>query len=91
MTFSGLFVYRVTPENGFELLGGVPHQPPETESNYGRGCGNWWTDSNSKVKRSVFMSSQTEDFVYSIATDLLDVSSLKDLEHPLVSIKLGAR
>jgi len=88
MTFSGLLVYRVTVENGFDLMGGVPHEEPETADNYGIGCSNWWTDSNSKVKRSIFMSSDTEDFVYSIAMDLINISNLKDLEHPLTSIEL---
>ncbi|MBN1652704.1 MAG: beta-propeller domain-containing protein [Deltaproteobacteria bacterium] len=88
MTFSGLLVYRVTLQDGFELIGGVPHEAPETASNYGSGCSNWWTDSNSKVKRSIFMSSESEDFVYSIALDLINVSNLTDLEHPLTSVEL---
>ena len=88
MTFSGLQVYRVTLEEGFELLGGVPHETPDTASDYGSGCSNWWTDSNSTVKRSIFMSSDTEDYVYSIALDLMNVSNVDDLEHPLTSIDL---
>ncbi len=90
MTFSGLLVYRVTVAGGFELLGGVPHEQPETIDTYRSACSNWWTDSNSKVKRSIFMSSDTEDFVYSIAMDLINVSDLEDLENPLVSIPLVA-
>lgn len=90
MTFSGLLVYRVTVAGGFDLLGGVPHEEPETIDTYRSACSNWWTDSNSKVKRSIFMSSDTEDFVYSIAMDLINVSDLTDLENPLVSIPLVA-
>jgi hypothetical protein len=90
MTFSGLLVYRVTLAGGFDLLGGVPHEEPETIDTYRSACSNWWTDSNSKVKRSIFMSSDTEDFVYSIAMDLINVSNLTDLENPLVSIPLVA-
>ncbi len=88
MTFSGLLVYRVTVAGGFDLLGGVPHDEPETIDTYRSACSNWWTDSNSKVKRSIFMSSDTEDFVYSIAMDLINVSDLTDLANPLVAIPL---
>jgi hypothetical protein len=75
-------------EDGFDILGGIPHEAPETAYNYGIGCSNWWTESNSKVKRSIFMNSDTEDFVYSIAMDLINISKLADLEHPLTSIQL---
>ncbi|MBN1652224.1 MAG: beta-propeller domain-containing protein [Deltaproteobacteria bacterium] len=88
MAFSGLLVYRVTADNGFELLGGVPHEQPDSSSLAKEACQNWWTDSNAKVKRSIFMSSDSEDFVYSIATDLINVSKLKDLENPLASVAL---
>jgi hypothetical protein len=94
MTFSGLQVYRVTVADGFTLLGGVPHKTPETEDTYnqyyGAGCSNWWTDSNTTVKRSIFMSSDTEDFVYSIALDAMKVANLKNLGNPLVSVALTA-
>ncbi|MFO7563257.1 MAG: beta-propeller domain-containing protein [Enhygromyxa sp.] len=84
MTFSGLLVYRVTADGGFTLLGGVPHEEPETEETRTGKCVNWWTRSNSKVKRSVFM----EDWVFSIAPDLVNVAHIDDLEHPAVSIPL---
>ncbi|MFO7566525.1 MAG: beta-propeller domain-containing protein [Enhygromyxa sp.] len=82
MTFSGLLVYRVTADEGFTLLGGVPHEEPEQM--WTGKCSNWWTKSDSKVKRSVFM----EDWVFSIAPDLVNVAHLDDLEHPVVSITL---
>jgi hypothetical protein len=84
MTFSGLLVYRVTVEGGFKLLGGVPHEEPETPQAWSGKCDNWWTQSNSKVQRSVFM----EDWVYSIARDLVNVANLDDLAHPVASIPL---
>jgi len=90
MTFSGLLVYRLTVEEGFTRLGGVPHKAPETEETYTSACSNWWTDSNSVVQRSIFMSSETQDFVYSIAYDLINVSDLEDLENPLVGIELAS-
>jgi hypothetical protein len=85
MTFSGLLVYKVSTEKGFEQLGGVPHQQPETQDNYWGACGNWWTQSNSLVKRSIFM----DDFVYSVAMDLLQVANLSNLETPVTSIQLA--
>jgi uncharacterized secreted protein with C-terminal beta-propeller domain len=84
MTFSGLLVYDTTVDAGFEQLGGIPHQEKETEENNWGECRNWWTDPNSKVKRSIFM----EDFVYSIALDRIDVSHLDDLEHAIASVDL---
>jgi uncharacterized secreted protein with C-terminal beta-propeller domain len=92
MTFSGLLVYRVTLEEGFQKLGGVSHQAPETEYydsygyGYGGACYNWWTESNSLVQRSIFM----EDFVYSVAPDQILVADVHDLEHPAASIRLAA-
>ncbi len=59
MTFSGLMVYRVTTDAGFEYLGGVSH---EGEENARSACSNWWTNPNSKVKRSIFM----DDYVFSV-------------------------
>ena len=84
MTFSGLLVFSVTLADGFELLGGVPHQEPETIGDNWGACGNWWTQSNSLVKRSIFM----EDWVFSIAMDQIKVASVDDLEHPAVTLPL---
>ncbi len=84
MTFSGLLVYKTTVEDGFEQLGGIPHEEAETPADNWGACNNWWTQSNSKVKRSVFM----DDFVYSVALDLINVSALDELEHPVAAIDL---
>ncbi|MBF0103190.1 MAG: beta-propeller domain-containing protein [Desulfobacterales bacterium] len=85
MTFSGLLVYRVDIETGFEQLGGVPHIAPEDSHNYRYSCYNWWTDSNSYVKRSIFM----DDYVYSITEDSIKVNSINDLEQELAIIYLN--
>lgn len=82
ISFSGLMVYRVDLEQGFELLGGVPHATPEGDARVS--CGNWWTQANSQVKRSVFM----DDYVYSVALDQINISHVEDLEHPVASISL---
>lgn len=82
MTFSGLYVYRVTLEDGFEHLGGLSHPVDPTAYT----CANWWTQSNSVVQRSVFM----EDFVYAVALDRIDVAEVGELEEPVASVPLSA-
>ncbi len=84
MTFSGLLVYDVSVEGGFSLRGGVAHvDPDEVEDHYSY-CSNWWTDSNSIVKRSVFM----EDFVYSVAPTRIKIQDLDALGEDLVDLNL---
>jgi hypothetical protein len=83
MTFNGLLVYRVTTEEGFLLIGGVDHRDPAIDyTDYN--CSNWWTTSNSQVKRSIFM----EDYVYSISPELLKVNAVSALDAELASIPL---
>ena len=84
MTFAGLMVYRVTAEDGFEYLGGVPHTEPTESDDYWATCGNWWTAAATNVKRSVFM----EDYVYSVASSVINLAKVDDLEDVLVSIDL---
>jgi Beta propeller domain len=85
MSFSGLLVYDVSVEGGFSLRGGVAHvDPDEVEDHYSY-CRNWWTDSNSIVKRSVFM----DDFVYSVAPTRIKVQDLDALGEDLVDLNLA--
>lgn len=86
MTFGGLLVYNVTTGEGFDLLGGVPHATPQSGPDYWSACGNWWTNSNSLVQRSIFM----ESYVYSIAPDKINVAHIDDPAEVLVSIDLMA-
>lgn len=83
MTFSGLMVYQVTAEQGFDYLGGIPHAPPR--ENAQDLCANWWTHSHSQVKRSVIM----EDYLFSVSEDTIKVSHLSDLKNPLVTLELA--
>jgi hypothetical protein len=69
MTFSGLMVYRVTPESGFSLTGKVAHDRD------GASCSNWWTDATSTVKRSIIM----DEFVFSVSEKRIKVNSLGNL------------
>jgi len=84
MSFNGLLVYNVTVADGFTKLGGIPHSAPEQyQDPYGT-CGNWWTNSNSTVKRSIIM----DDFVYSVAMDKILISEVADLANPVASVPL---
>lgn len=84
MTFNGLLVYDVTAESGFDRVGGISHGEAPAAEDYWSACGNWWTDSNSQVKRSIFM----EDFVYSIAMDRINIAQLSSLDLLVSSVEL---
>lgn len=87
MTFNGLMVYHVTQEDGFQYLGGIPHEVPaqsEYDDYYSGGCSNWWTQSNSTVVRSIFM----DDWVFSIAMDEIRASAMSDLTNPVAVLPL---
>jgi len=86
MTFSGLQVYDVTAEDGFSLIGGLAHADPVSGDDYFAACGGFWTDGTSAVKRSIFM----DEYVYSIAPELVLAAAVSDLESPLASIDLTA-
>lgn len=81
VSFSGLMIYRVTLDGGFEYLGGVPHATPDGGQ---VSCDNWWTNSNSLVKRSIFM----EDWVYSVSRSEINIANIEDPSEVVVSIDL---
>jgi uncharacterized secreted protein with C-terminal beta-propeller domain len=80
LTFGGLMVFGVQPTS-LDYRGGVPHAAPQQSRS---ACSNWWTQATSQVKRSVFM----DDYVYSIAQDLVQVANVNALGSPLVSLTL---
>ena len=84
MKFSGLLVYKVDAETGFDWLGGVPHIAPENQNTRRDQCYNWWTDSNSYVKRSIFM----DDYVFSITEDTIKVNKLTALGQDVAVVYL---
>ncbi len=79
MTFSGLLVYNVSLDSGFKRLGGIDHGAK------GVGCGTWWSNATSAVKRSLFV----DDLVYSIAADRLKVQRLGHFGSDVADIALG--
>jgi len=94
MTFNGLMLYNVTVADGFKYVGGVPHQTATQENyyeddyyydyEYNSQCYNWWTDSNSTVKRSVFM----DDYVYSVASDVIKIATIDNPAEPVAEVSL---
>jgi len=77
----------VTTDAGFEYIGGVSHKVPETENTYSGECSNWWTDSNSIVKRSIFM----DDYVFSVTEDEIRVNSVSKLGTDIAVVSLAAQ
>lgn len=82
MTFAGLLVYKIDTETGFELVRTVPHVAPESHNKYQRYCYNWWTKSNTYVKRSIFM----DDYVFSITEDTIKANKLSSSEQDIAII-----
>jgi hypothetical protein len=84
MTFSGLMVFDVSVDTGLRERGRVAH--PATSGAYDNaGCSNWWTRASSVVQRSVFM----DDFVYSIAQDVMRVQNVGMLGKDVAAVKLA--
>jgi uncharacterized secreted protein with C-terminal beta-propeller domain len=81
MTFNGLLVYNVTLADGFSERGRVSHGDSSGDS---YSCSNWWTNPDSRVKRSIIM----DDFVYSISSTLLKVNHLDNLESDVAVVDL---
>ena len=80
MTFSGLMVYDVSADRGFDLRGRVSH----ADSNQTVHCYNWWTDGSSVVQRSIIL----DDHVFSVSSALIKVNHLDALETDLTSIPI---
>ena len=70
MSFSGRMLFDVATATGIAEHGRVRHPVPTDIT-----CGNWWTDADSAVKRSLFL----ERFVYSISDAHLKVQSIDAL------------
>lgn len=79
MSFSGLMVFDVSTSTGIGEHGRVKHPIPTDVT-----CDNWWTQTNSAVKRSLFL----ERWVYSISDAHLKVQSIDALGTDLVSLPL---
>jgi hypothetical protein len=78
VSFSGLLVYRVGVDSGFERLGGIDHKKE------GFQCSSWWSHGTSTVKRSIFL----DDLVYSMAMDRVKVQRLGAFGTDIADISL---
>jgi len=84
MTFTGLQVWDVSTATGFSLRGGVAHVPTAQAGT--RSCGSWWTDAKTEVKRSIFM----DDYVLSIARDIIHIQDVRSLGTDVNAVPLTA-
>jgi hypothetical protein len=83
VAFSGLLVYDVSLEDGLVERGRVEH--PNAAGGYDNAsCSNWWSRAGSAVQRSIFM----DDYVYSIAPDIMRVQNIKALGSDVASVSL---
>lgn len=82
-TFSGLIVYDVSLAHGIVERGRVAH-PSATGGYQNASCSNWWSRAGSVVQRSIFM----DDYVYSIAQDIMRVQNLNALGDDVSSVSL---
>ncbi|MET0344289.1 MAG: beta-propeller domain-containing protein [Polyangiales bacterium] len=86
MRFSGLMLFDVDLARGIVERGRVAHPPLDGQGYRDALCSNWWTNATSNVKRSVFM----DDFVYSVAPDVVRVQALGELGRDLAVVPLFA-
>lgn len=89
-SFGGVLVYDVSAEAGFAPRGRVDFGRPDDEelADWGRGgdeCSNWWTNSSSAVKRTIFL----DDVLYSVADGSIKVSRVDDLSTDVASIDVS--
>jgi hypothetical protein len=85
MKFSGLYLYDVSLDSGFGLLGSVAHPPAANPTYDAASCGNWWTSASSQVKRSIIM----DDYVLSISDTELKLNRAADLARDVAVLPLS--
>lgn len=77
-TFSGLLAFGTTTAGGFKESGRMPFPLPQN------GCGNWWTDAKSVVRRSIVM----DDYAFAITDTSIKAAPLADMAHPVATVNL---
>jgi hypothetical protein len=83
LTFAGLMVFDVSLDTGISEHGRLPFLDPSTVSATAN-CDEWWTDSKSLVKRSIFM----DDWVYGFSDAQLRVAALSNMSGVLQTVPL---
>ena len=84
MTFSGLMVFGVDAASGFSETGRIAHPSTPSGGYNSNGCGNWWENASSEVRRSVFM----DNWVYSVSNREIRVSNMSALSAPVAVLDL---
>lgn len=84
--FAGLVVFDVSLENGITERGRLPFATAaDVAVGESQECYQWWTDSSSLVKRSIFL----EDYAIGLTEDWLKAAALSDLGTVLSSVQLS--
>jgi uncharacterized secreted protein with C-terminal beta-propeller domain len=83
LTFAGLMAFDISLETGISEHGRLPFVEV-TPTIAASECGKWWTNSQSLVKRSLFM----DDFVYGLSDAQLRVANLVAMSSVLQSVPL---
>jgi uncharacterized secreted protein with C-terminal beta-propeller domain len=83
LTFAGLMVFDVSLDTGISEHGRLPFLDPSTVS-ASANCDEFWTDSKSLVKRSIFM----DDWVYGFSDAQLRVAALSNMSSVLQTVPL---
>jgi inhibitor of cysteine peptidase len=72
-TFQGAYVYRLNPEQGFQLRGKISHL---TKEDYAK-AGNYWYGSESNVERIIYIG----DHLYTLSQGKIMVHTIIGLNH----------
>jgi uncharacterized secreted protein with C-terminal beta-propeller domain len=83
MSFAGLMAFDISLETGIAEHGRLPFTDAGDTVANGT-CNQWWTNSKSLVKRSIFM----DDWVYGLSDEQLRVASLNTMSNPLQIVSL---
>lgn len=77
LSFSGVVAIDVSLQSGFAELGRLeePYPAEQTGFQYGGACSDWWTDSNSVVRRTVVL----DDFLYAVSESRVRIQNLTSL------------
>lgn len=70
-TYQGVYVYELSPENGFELKGRITHK-----ENFNQEMGYYYYGDETAVKRSLYIG----DFLYTVSEAKMMIHDLTDLQ-----------
>jgi inhibitor of cysteine peptidase len=74
-TFQGVYVYRLSLENGFEFKGRITHQTPEEMQKQNDSYYWYWGSSNTDITRTLYI----DDVLYTISDSMVKMNNLANL------------